>query len=128
MVQNHDSSLVLIIDDDELTRLVLDNLLKKEHFRVLQAEDGEQGVALAQEAKPDIILLDVFMPNMDGFEVLAMLKKNPDLRDVPVCIFSILNQEDRKDKALAMGAAAFISKPFNIKEVVTLVKEWLPKR
>lgn len=123
MIQNTKSQpIVLVIDDDDVNRIVLEKLFKKEKIKVLSAESGKQGLALAKAQKPDIVLLDIFMPGEDGFEVLEAFKSDISLKDIPVCIFSILEAEESKKKALANGAYKYITKPFNMKEVVEIVK------
>lgn len=116
---------VLVIDDDEVNRIVLKKLFDKENIRAFFAESGEKGVALAREKKPCLILLDVFMPGEDGFEFLKQLKNDPDLSSIAVFIFSILTNPDKISQAYNMGADGYITKPFNMKETVVKVKEIL---
>ena len=122
---NESQPMILVIDDDDVNRIVLERLFAREHIRVSQAEDGEQGIALAREVRPDIILLDIFMPGEDGFEVLTRFKADPDLCDIPVCIFSILQNEESRQKAFALGACSYIPKPFDMKDVVVQIKKQL---
>lgn len=116
-------ALVLVIDDDEVNRKVLEMLFKKENIRAVLAEDGKMGLIMAKEYMPDIILLDIFMPGEDGFEVLRQLKNDPKLSTIPVCIFSILEDQKRINKAYDMGACGYITKPFDMNETVVRVKE-----
>nr|MBF0223617.1 response regulator [Desulfobulbaceae bacterium] len=121
---NH-KPVVLVIDDDEVNRVVLSKILSKENIEVHAASDGKQGWAKAKAMIPDLVLLDIFMPGEDGFEVLARFKSTPELCEVPVCIFSILEREESKKKAFDLGAYAYLAKPFDMKEVVDQVKNIL---
>ncbi len=121
---------VMIIDDDEVNRKVLHKIFEKQGIKAFLAESGKKGVAMVENNKPDIILLDIFMPGENGFEILASLKNDPELKDIPVCIFSILEDEEKIKKAYKMGACAYITKPFDMKETVIqvqkILKECLP--
>lgn len=100
----------LIIDDEATSREILRQILMREGFEVVTAESGRQGLALAREIKPSIITLDVLMPDLDGWSTLQALKRNSDLRDIPVIMVTIVDEENR---AYALGAAAYLTKPIN---------------
>lgn len=117
---------ILVIDDDSANRLVLQMVLKRSGYTPVLAEDGGSGLSRAQEVLPDLILLDFFMPGEDGFDVLARLKSDPALKDIPVVIFTILVREESERKALEMGAAAYVTKPFDVEDVVTCIRRILP--
>jgi CheY-like chemotaxis protein len=89
------------------------------------AEDGQDGLRQAKEVQPDLILLDFFMPGEDGFEVLTQLKADAALKDIPVVIFTVLVREESERKALELGAAAYVTKPFDIDEVITCIQRIL---
>jgi len=115
-----DSPVILVIDDDISARYLMRRLLLREGYRVEGAPDGETGLRRAHELKPVVILLDVLMPGMDGWSVLAALKADPALAGIPVVVQSIL---DEPQKALALGAAEHVTKPINrLKLVETLRK------
>lgn len=118
---------VLVVDDDEVNRLVLQKLFAKENITAFLAQDGKEGLIIAREKKTDLILLDLFMPGEGGFEVLKKFKNDPELSQIPVCIFSILTDENKIQKAYSMGAEGYITKPFDMKETVLKVKEILGK-
>ena len=113
---------VLIIDDD-VNRLVLDSLLKKSKINCIMTESGEKGLQEAIKSMPDIILLDIFMPGENGFEILSMIKENEHIKHIPVYIFSILENEESIQKAYQIGAADFITKPFDMNNVVKELKK-----
>lgn len=117
---------ILVIDDDFASRRVLQLVLTRNGYAASLAEDGPEGLRLAKAVRPDLILLDFFMPGEDGFEVLAQLKADPALRDVPVIIFTVLVREESERQALAMGAAAYVTKPFDVDEVITCIRRILP--
>ncbi len=117
---------ILVIDDDFASRRVLQLVLTRNGYAASLAEDGPDGLRLAKAVHPDLILLDFFMPGEDGFEVLAQLKADPELRDVPVIIFTVLVREESERQALAMGAAAYVTKPFDVDEVITCIRRILP--
>jgi hypothetical protein len=99
---------VLVIDDDPEVRRLLARMLSKDGFRVVEAADGEQGLALARSEHPDVITLDVLMPGMDGWGVLAALKNDPALAAIPVVMLSIM---DERNLGYSLGAAEYLTKP-----------------
>ncbi|MBF0202118.1 MAG: response regulator [Desulfamplus sp.] len=113
---------VLVIDDDEVTCKVLEKLLQKEKFTIVTAGNGMDGIELARSTRPDIVLLDIFMPGEDGFETLGRMKKDSDIKSIPVLIFSIIEDEARRKKAMDLGAAGYIPKPFDMRKMVTKIK------
>ncbi len=99
---------VLVIDDDPATRQLLARMLGKDGFRVLEASGGEEGLALARSERPDVITLDVLMPGLDGWGVLAALKNEPALADIPVVMLSIT---DERNLGFSLGATEYLTKP-----------------
>src|SRR5438105_11269088 len=112
---------VLVIDDDEDLRLLCGLFLRKGGFRVTQAADGREALDVARSDRPDLILLDLMMPVMDGWECLAELKADASLRDIPVFIITGKNQRSDQDRAFASGAEAFIAKPFQGADLVASI-------
>lgn len=103
---------LLIIEDDTFFQKFYSSKLKDDGFVVEIATDGEEGIALAMSFQPNIILLDIIMPKMDGFEVLKKLGSKGLLAKIPVLVFSTLGQEDDVKKALSLGASDFVNKSF----------------
>jgi DNA-binding response OmpR family regulator len=102
--------------------------LSLESYEVVVAENGKDGVARAKEFLPDIILLDILMPEMDGFEVLAALKADANTKDIPVLIMSNLGQEDHIQKGMDLGAIGYIVKSqYSPSQVVAQIKETIKK-
>jgi diguanylate cyclase (GGDEF)-like protein len=103
---------VLVVDDEKHNRNLLAELLKDD-CRVLLAKNGEQALQRARELNPDLILLDVMMPDMDGYQVIQSLKKDDNTRHIPVVFVSALDSEESEERGLDLGAVDYISKPFN---------------
>ncbi|MBF0274225.1 MAG: diguanylate cyclase [Nitrospinae bacterium] len=104
---------VIIVADDEKSNRVLLNELLKDRYRIILAKDGKQALARAQEFLPDLILLDVIMPVMDGHETIKMLKNDDKTRNIPVIFISGLDSTEDEQTGLDLGAADYISKPFH---------------
>lgn len=109
-----DKPKILAIDDTPSNLLTLGSALS-EGFDVQIADSGAMGITIAKATPPDLILLDVMMPEMDGFETLQKLRRVPTLRDIPVVFITSLNDRDSEEKGLSLGAADYITKPINLK-------------
>ena len=103
---------VLVVDDENLSIMALTDILSSK-YTVYAAKSGANAVKAAEKHLPDVILLDVIMPDMDGYEVLAALKKTERLKMIPVIFTTGLNNADDEEKGLSLGAADYISKPFS---------------
>jgi len=103
---------VLIIDDEPASIMKLRQILSPE-YTIYVATDGQTGLTVAMKQKPDLILLDILMPNMDGFEVLNELRKSIEIHDIPVLVITGLKNEESEEKALTLGAKDYMSKPLN---------------
>lgn len=104
---------ILIVDDERLNITVLAALLE-EDYEILVAKDGEQALKRARgEHKPDLILLDVVMPNMDGYEVCQILKKDPTTQHIPVIFITVKSTVEEETRGLELGAVDYIAKPFS---------------
>lgn len=116
---------ILIVDDVPANLIVLGAILKREGYKVRPVPNGQLALLAAHKEQPDLILLDIMMPEMDGFEVCRRLKENPELADIPVIFISALNDTTDIVKALTSGGVDYINKPFNAEEVVARVKTHL---
>ncbi len=116
---NDDSKLVLVVDDEPRMINFIRMNLELENFRVTSAENGFEAVKKVREMLPDCVLLDVMMPDMDGFETLKMIR---DESTVPVILLTAKAEEDDKVKGLNLGADDYVTKPFSPRELVTRVK------
>lgn len=108
-----DRGTVLVIDDEPDVLLLCRVNLEFEGYRVLEASDGEAGLALLRDHRPDVVLLDVTMPKLDGWEVLAAIKQDEELHDTPVVMLTARVHDDDQIRGWAQGAAEYVSKPFS---------------
>jgi PleD family two-component response regulator len=104
---------ILVIDDDGVSRAMLQDLLQKQGHTVVPANDGASGLQAAAERPYDLILVDIVMPGMDGYEVVSALKADPALREVPVVMISSVSHMAGIVRAVRLGAEDFIFKPFD---------------
>lgn len=115
---------ILVIEDDKFLRELIARKLREENYEVSEAVDGEEGFQKVQEEKPDLILLDLILPGIDGFEVLAKIKEDPTLAQIPVIILSNLGQRDDIEKGLRLGAIDFLVKAhFTPNEIIEKIKK-----
>lgn len=103
---------VLIVDDEKMNIIALAHFLKPD-FEIIVAADGASGIEAAEKHLPDIILLDIIMPEINGFDVIIKLKETNSTKEIPVIFITGLNCNEDEDKGLSLGAADFIFKPFN---------------
>lgn len=117
---------ILLVEDDSLIVKIYSTRLKADGFTIISADNGEDGLTVAEKEFPDLILLDVMMPKVDGFTVLQKLRENPKFRQTPIIVYSNLGQESEMQKAIQMGATEFIVKA-NISptELVTKIKSYI---
>jgi len=115
---------VLIVDDDALNIAALTHILKDD-YTIFVEKDGEDAIETAKELLPDLVLLDIVMPKMDGFEVLAYLKSRPETREIPVVFITGLNNAQDEERGLVLGAADYIHKPFSPSIIKLRVKNQL---
>ena len=114
---------ILIIEDDKFLRELVIRKLIKEGYETSEAVDGEEGIKKIKEEKPDLILLDLILPGIDGFEVLSKMREDPALAQIPVIILSNLGQKDDVEKGLKMGAIDYLIKAhFTPGEIIEKIK------
>lgn len=119
---------ILIVDDEERNRKLLDVLMKADGHRTINADNGKQAVVLASEVRPDLVLLDMMMPGMDGFEVARLLKTNPVTRDIPLIVVSSLDDVASRQRMLAAGANDVLLKPVDRWLLSQLVSKLLQQK
>ena len=120
---------LLVIDDEpDFCRLVKTNLELTDNFEVSTATDGKRGLALAKKLKPDLILLDIIMPKMDGFEVLKKLKNDMDVMEIPVVMLTALGDVASKVKAAKLYDEEYITKPIQVHDLKNKLEEVLKRR
>ncbi len=119
---------ILIVEDDPTTVQLIEFLLKKNNFEVLIAYNGVEALQIIKKEKPDLILMDVMMPKMDGIEAIEKLQEDETTRDIPIVILSALGQEMDVMRGLQAGAASYIVKPFSPSELLEEIKAKLAKK
>ena len=116
---------ILLIEDDPLSARLVDLILKSEGHRVIITRDGAEGLEVAKNTPLDLILLDLMLPKMDGFEVLRQLRADPKTADVRVVIVSAKSQPADKERAAELGVNAYLTKPYRKVELLELVRSLL---
>jgi DNA-binding response OmpR family regulator len=119
---------ILIVDDTPNNLRFLSTTLTEQGYKVRSVTDGLMALTVAQAAKPDLILLDIMMPNLDGYEVCQRLKANEQTRDIPVIFLSALDEVIDKVKAFTVGGVDYITKPFQLDEVLARIETHLSLR
>ena len=119
---------IVLVEDDEILSKVLFEELKMAGFDATQAFDGERGLKMVQTKKPDLVLLDLLLPKMHGFNVLEKLKSSPDTKEIPIIILTMLGSDDDIKKGLELGANDYIVKSQHaVAEIVEKVKGFFSK-
>jgi DNA-binding response OmpR family regulator len=117
---------ILIVEDDKFLRELIAKKVKDENYQVAQAVDGEEALEKAKEENPDLILLDLILPGMDGFEVLRKIKEEASLSSIPVIILSNLGQSEEVERGLKLGAVDYLIKAhFTPGEIIEKIKRIL---
>jgi DNA-binding response OmpR family regulator len=120
---NHMAKKILIVEDDKFLRELIVRKLSNEGYEVVEAVDGEQGIQKVKETKPDLVLLDLILPGIDGFEVLAQKKEDPFVATIPVIVLSNLGQKEDVDRGLGLGATDYLIKAhFTPGEIIEKVR------
>ena len=116
---------ILIIEDTRDNRNILNDLLTPAGFEVFEAENGEAGVALARELRPDLILMDVQMPLVDGYEATRRIRADPDTRHIPIIAITSYAMSGDEAKAMAAGCNGYVAKPFSPRAILAIVRDLL---
>ena len=120
------SKLILIVEDDPKSLKLTRDLLQVSGYETIEAVNGRQGIELAKTKNPDLILMDILMPGMDGYAACHVLKTNSVTRDIPLVMLSAVNTELSKDVTKGTGADAYITKPFTREELLDAISRFLP--
>lgn len=116
---------ILIVDDEKNIAISVDYLLRREGYQVSVAHDGEEGLRLIQSDRPDLVLLDIMMPKLNGFQVCEAVRQDPALAGIRIVMLTAKGRDAEKEKGLALGADAYITKPFSTRELVSQIKALL---
>jgi len=125
MSQGQSRGRVLVVDDEPDLVRILQFGLQSAGYVVESASDGQEGLKKAREVKPDIILLDLMLPKLDGYKICRLLKFDERFKQIPIIILSARTQEGDQALALEMGANRFVTKPYNFSEILVHVEELL---
>jgi len=120
------SKCVLIVEDQEDNRAILRDLLSTSGYELIEATNGEEGVALAESKRPDLILMDVQLPVMDGYEATRRIKGNVELKSIPVIAVTSYALSGDEAKAQAAGCDGYVAKPFSPRQLLAKIREYLP--
>jgi len=118
---------ILIVDDEPNVVVPIQFLMEQQGYRVMIAERGEDALDLIYQYKPDLVLLDIMLPGIDGYEVCEIVRLNPEYRKIKIIFLTAKGREEEIAKGLALGADAYITKPFSNAALVAKVKEILEK-
>jgi len=119
-------SRILIIDDDPSNREILRARLEPAGHEVTEAADGEKGLQLVETTMPDLVLLDVMMPRMDGWQVCRQIKNNPKTKAIPVVMLTALGQQIDQLRGWESGANEYLGKPWDPKALMEILERWCP--
>jgi CheY-like chemotaxis protein len=118
---------ILIVEDDPKNLKLIRDLLQIRGYTALEATDGKQGVDMARAKMPDLILMDIQMPVMDGFEAISILKADPVTKSIPIIALTAFAMQGDREKCMDAGCNDYITKPLDTRAFVTKVKEYLVK-
>ena len=116
---------ILVVEDQEDNRRILRDLLSGAGFDLIEAENGEEAVASAQASRPDLILMDIQLPLLDGYEATRLIKADPDLKSIPIIVVTSYALSGDEEKARRAGCDAYVAKPFSPRQLLAKVKEYL---
>jgi two-component system, cell cycle response regulator DivK len=119
------SKRILVVEDTEDNRRILRDLLTNAGFELIEAVDGEKGGAMAAEHRPDLILMDIQLPIIDGYEASRRIKANPELRHIPIIAITSYALAGDEEKTAAAGCDGYVAKPFSPRQVLAKIREFL---
>jgi two-component system, cell cycle response regulator DivK len=117
---------ILVVEDTDDNRRIIRDLLTAAGYDLLEATDGAAGVALAQKERPDLVLMDIQLPEMDGYEATRRIRAIPELAKVPIIAVTSYALSGDDAKALAAGCDSYVAKPFSPRQLLAKIREFLP--
>jgi DNA-binding response OmpR family regulator len=120
-----DKKRILLIDDHQTVFRLLEAIVRIKDYTLLYAESGQQGIVMARQEKPDMVILDVMMPDLDGFKVCQYLKENDETKDIPVMFLTARGAEDDLITGRKVGGDGFMTKPFQTIDVLKQIEQML---
>jgi two-component system cell cycle response regulator DivK len=118
---------VLYVEDNEFNRKIVRHLLGRTTYRLLEAVDGEAGVAAARVERPDLVIMDIQLPKMSGLDATRQLRADPATADIPIIVITSFALAGDEEKARAAGAAAYLAKPYSPRELLRMIQELAPE-
>jgi len=118
---------VLYVEDNEFNRKIVRQLLVATTYRLLEAVDGEQGVAAAQEARPDLILMDIQLPKLSGLDATRQLRQDPRTAAIPIIVVTSFALSGDDQRAIEAGATAYLAKPYSPRQMLELIRKLVPE-
>ena len=119
------SKCILVVEDQKDNRQILRDLLTNAGFEMIEAENGEDAVASAQARRPDLILMDIQLPVLDGYEATRRIKAHPDLKSIPIIVVTSYALSGDEDKARLAGCDDYVAKPFSPRQLLAKIKEYV---
>ena len=116
---------ILVVEDNALNMKLVKSLLKIGEYDMVEAPDAETGITLARNKKPDLILMDIQLPGMDGLTATRVIKEDPSVKDIPIVAFTSFAMEGDEEKAMEAGCAGYITKPLNTQNFLKTVEDFL---
>jgi two-component system cell cycle response regulator DivK len=116
---------ILVVEDQEDNRQILRDLLTKAGFDMIEAENGEDAVALAQASRPDLILMDIQLPILDGYEATRRIKADPNLKSIPIIVVTSYALSGDEEKARLAGCDDYVAKPFSPRQLLAKIKAYV---
>jgi two-component system cell cycle response regulator DivK len=116
---------ILVVEDQEDNRRIIRDLLSTMGYELIEAQDGEAGVRLAKEHRPDLILMDIQLPVLDGYEATRRIKADPELRAIPIVVVTSYALSGDDQKAVAAGCDGYVAKPFSPRQLLATVRKFL---
>jgi two-component system cell cycle response regulator DivK len=117
---------ILVIEDHEDNRRIMRDLLTSSGYEVIEAVTGEEGVTAAETHRPDLILMDVQLPGLDGYEATRLIKANPNLQSIPIIVVTSYALSGDDVKAFEAGCDAYVTKPYSPRELLARIRKFLP--
>ena len=120
-----DEKMVLVIEDDELNQKLVKEILRVGNYKAIAALDAETGIEMARRHKPDLILMDIHLPKMDGFSATKIIKSDKNLKQLPIVALTALAMPDDREKALEAGCDGYVTKPFRFQDLLKTIDQLL---
>jgi CheY-like chemotaxis protein len=116
---------ILVVEDNELNMKLVKGLIKIGKYRMLEAIDAESGIQLIREQRPDLVLMDIQLPGMDGLSATKIIKEDPSLKDIPIIALTSYAMQGDKEKALEAGCTGYIAKPIDTRKFLETVSQYI---